>query len=273
MKSPRILSTGEALRALAVVQQKVDSAKTYSELRKLIAEAKVVKATMREIREVREKAELVILVANARAGQEIDKVPKAAGGDQKSNLPRVANSKEGRSALGIPGTSRSRLMKLAIWKEQLPRFAKALWEKGKEATISSVLRDIKNEGIVEKRKQHDARVEKGGKVEDLHALIATGKTFPVIYADPPWKFNVWGASGRGVKGGTAENHYPTMELQDICALPVAGLAAAKAVLFMWTTAPHLRVSFEVLDAWGFEYVTNIVWVKGGQPALGYWVRN
>jgi N6-adenosine-specific RNA methylase IME4 len=45
------------------------------------------------------------------------------------------------------------------------------------------------------------------------------------------------------------------------------------VLFMWTTAPHLRVSFEVLDAWGFEYVTNIVWVKGGQPALGYWVRN
>ena len=146
MKSPRFYPLARRYGLSQWFNRKSISAKTYSELRKLIAEAKVVKATMREIREVREKAELVILVANARAGQEIDKVPKAAGGDQKSNLPRVANSKEGRSALGIPGTSRSRLMKLAIWKEQLPRFAKALWEKGKEATISSVLRDIKNEG-------------------------------------------------------------------------------------------------------------------------------
>src|SRR5215831_6647964 len=41
---------------------------------------------------------------------------------------------------------------------------------------------------------------------------------------------------------------------------------------MWTTVPHLRESFQVLDAWGFEYKTNIVWVKD-KIGLGYFVRN
>src|SRR5262245_38179880 len=38
------------------------------------------------------------------------------------------------------------------------------------------------------------------------------------------------------------------------------------------TVPHLRESFQVLDAWGFEYKTNIVWVKD-KIGLGYFVRN
>ena len=63
-----------------------------------------------------------------------------------------------------------------------------------------------------------------------------------------------------------------MELAEICKLPVADLATPDAVLFMWTTAPHLRQAFEVLAAWGFVYCTHFVWVKD-RPALGYWVRN
>jgi N6-adenosine-specific RNA methylase IME4 len=58
----------------------------------------------------------------------------------------------------------------------------------------------------------------------------------------------------------------------VCALPVPSLATRDAVLFMWTTAPHLRESFDVLVAWGFEYKTNIVWVKD-KIGLGYFVRN
>jgi hypothetical protein len=46
----------------------------------------------------------------------------------------------------------------------------------------------------------------------------------------------------------------------------------RAALFMWTTVPHLRESFDVLVAWGFEYKTNIVWVKD-KIGLGYFVRN
>src|SRR5262249_45248103 len=56
------------------------------------------------------------------------------------------------------------------------------------------------------------------------------------------------------------------------ALPIPSLASPDAALFMWTTVPHLRESFQVLDAWGFEYKTNIVWVKD-KIGLGYFVRN
>jgi N6-adenosine-specific RNA methylase IME4 len=102
--------------------------------------------------------------------------------------------------------------------------------------------------------------------------LTRDRKYPVILADPPWKFEVYDAES-GLDSA-ADAHYPTMELADICALPVADLATPIAVLFMWTTAPHLRESFEVLDSWGFDYVTHMVWVKGGRPpALGYRLRN
>jgi N6-adenosine-specific RNA methylase IME4 len=63
-----------------------------------------------------------------------------------------------------------------------------------------------------------------------------------------------------------------MHLSEICALPVGSLATDAAVLFLWTTAPHLRESFDVLAAWGFVYKTNIVWAKD-KIGLGYFVRN
>jgi N6-adenosine-specific RNA methylase IME4 len=44
------------------------------------------------------------------------------------------------------------------------------------------------------------------------------------------------------------------------------------VLFLWTTSPHLHEAFEVLGAWGFEYVSNVAWLKD-KIGLGYWVRN
>lgn len=53
-----------------------------------------------------------------------------------------------------------------------------------------------------------------------------------------------------------------MPLADICALPVADLAAPSAHLFLWATAPHLRQAFTVMDAWGFSYSSvAFVWVK------------
>jgi N6-adenosine-specific RNA methylase IME4 len=91
----------------------------------------------------------------------------------------------------------------------------------------------------------------------------------VLYADPPWHFEVYNEES-GVERA-AGNHYSTMSLDEICALPVLSLASPDAVLFMWTTVPHLRESFDVLVAWGFEYKTNVVWVKD-KIGLGYFAR-
>ena len=51
--------------------------------------------------------------------------------------------------------------------------------------------------------------------------------YPIIYADPPWRY-----SAKKVQGA-AENHYPTMSIEELCALPVAELAAKDSALFMW----------------------------------------
>ncbi len=102
------------------------------------------------------------------------------------------------------------------------------------------------------------------------------KKYRAILADPPWAFRAWSDKG---KGRSAEQHYPTMRLEDIKALPVADLAAEECVLFLWATFPMLKEAFAVIDAWGCTYKTvAFTWVKENRKSpglfwgLGYWTR-
>lgn len=87
-----------------------------------------------------------------------------------------------------------------------------------------------------------------------------------IYADPPWRYEFSETKSREI-----ENHYPTMELDDICALPVATIAADDCVLFMWATSPKLEEAMQVINSWDFTYRTNMVWVKD-KIGMGYYAR-
>lgn len=89
--------------------------------------------------------------------------------------------------------------------------------------------------------------------------------YNVILADPPWRYKAV------MPQGAPEDHYPTMPVEDICALPVAGLAAEDCLLFLWATNPLLVEALQVVSAWGFTYCTNMVWVKNGL-GLGFRVR-
>lgn len=89
--------------------------------------------------------------------------------------------------------------------------------------------------------------------------------FPVLYADPPWRYDfALDDEGRGI-----ENQYPTMTVEEIADLPVP--AAVDGVLFLWTTSPKLREGLLVVDAWGYEYRTCMVWVKD-RIGMGYYAR-
>lgn len=93
--------------------------------------------------------------------------------------------------------------------------------------------------------------------------------YGAILADPPWRFETRGTGARAA----AERHYPTMELAEIELLPVMNLAADDALLFLWVTSERLADAPRVMLQWGFELVsTAFVWVKDGQPGLGYWTR-
>ena len=86
------------------------------------------------------------------------------------------------------------------------------------------------------------------------------KKYNVILADPPWSFRAWSNKGMG---RSAEQHYPTMRLEDINALPVSNLAAGDCVLFLWATFPMLKEALSVIDTWGFAYKTMaFTWVRG-----------
>lgn len=80
--------------------------------------------------------------------------------------------------------------------------------------------------------------------------------YRVILTDPPWQYG----DQRSGHGG-AEDHYPTMSIEELCAMPVRDLADDNSVLFMWVTAPILFESVKVVEAWGFTYKTNIIWDK------------
>jgi N6-adenosine-specific RNA methylase IME4 len=94
-------------------------------------------------------------------------------------------------------------------------------------------------------------------------------TFTVVYADPPWDFANEFAQEK--KGQTAADHYPTVSTPKICELPINGKAL---VLFLWVpNAMMMKDGRMVMEEWGFEYKTCMVWVKPRGPSMGWWLRN
>jgi len=91
--------------------------------------------------------------------------------------------------------------------------------------------------------------------------------FSVIYADPPWQYDNVSFSE------TASHQYPTMLLDDICDLPIGKLANDETVLFLWATNPLLIEALKVLSVWGFQYKTNIAWVKDRGRGVGWFSRS
>jgi N6-adenosine-specific RNA methylase IME4 len=91
--------------------------------------------------------------------------------------------------------------------------------------------------------------------------------YSVLYADPPWQYNNSGFHN------SAESQYPTMSVEEISNLPVQDLATDETILFLWATNPLLPEALQVMRAWGFEYKTNIAWVKDRGRGWGWWLRS
>src|SRR5207247_1871143 len=88
--------------------------------------------------------------------------------------------------------------------------------------------------------------------------------FERIDADPPWQL------GNPDGPYAPESHYPTMALAEITALPVP--AGEDAVLFLWAISSLLPEALDLVEAWGFEYKSALVWVKD-RIGPGVWPAN
>lgn len=122
-----------------------------------------------------------------------------------------------------------------------------------EKEIVAAAKEIRAKKQAEKRA---VRTEKLVELSQHNAPLPEDRTYPVIYADPPWEYDFSPSSGRAV-----ENHYPTMPIEDILAMEVARLATPDAMLFLWCPPSFIKKGIAVLEAWGFDLASSMVWDK------------
>lgn len=112
---------------------------------------------------------------------------------------------------------------------------------------------------------------------DLAPFPTVEGGFQTILADPPWRFS--NRTGKVAPEHRRLGRYQTMSLDEIKDLPVGEVCADNAHLYLWVPNALLVEGIEVLQAWGFRYVSNIVWAKrrkdGGPDGrgVGFYFRN
>ena len=112
--------------------------------------------------------------------------------------------------------------------------------------------------------------------EDLLAF-ADGRKFGTILADPPWRFQ--NRTGKVAPEHRRLSRYGTMDLEEICDLPVSQVSGQTSHLYLWVPNALLPDGLEVMKRWGFQYKANLVWHKirkdGGSDGrgVGFYFRN
>lgn len=101
--------------------------------------------------------------------------------------------------------------------------------------------------------------------------------FRTVLADPPWRFT--NRTGKVAPEHRRLDRYSTLTVDAIRNLPVAESVAPKAHLYLWVPNALLPDALAVMEAWGFRYISNIVWAKrrkdGGPDGrgVGFYFRN
>lgn len=249
----------------------------YDAACRAIADAKAVD----EVKDIRDKA--VAMAAYARQAKnhelEADAVEIRMRATRRLDQMRQAQKETmglnegGRPKTGFPDNpvSKPTLASQGIDKNlaHQARMLGAMSDEKFEVKIAEA-RDAVNRAVRTVVTQDDKAERRAERERDLGAAqrALPSKKYGVIYADPPWHFQPY-SNATGMDRA-ADNHYPTMDLAAIMALPVP--AADNAVLFLWATVPMLSEALAVMASWGFAYKSNFVWVKN-KIGTGYWVRN
>lgn len=249
----------------------------YDAACRAVAEAK----SLDEVKDIRDKAVAMAAYAKQarnkeleadaveirmRATRRLDQLRQA----QKETIGLASGGDAIRVARGIQDPEHKPTLESQRVDKNLAKQARALGALSDEEFEASVARTRQAvQRTVRIESDRNVRLAKLAEIATGNADLSIGQRFPIIYADPPWQYEnpPIGATSRAI-----ENHYPTMTLDEICALPVSEIATDDALLYLWATAPKLAECMKVIEAWGFEYRTNLVWDKE-KIGLGYHARN
>ena len=102
--------------------------------------------------------------------------------------------------------------------------------------------------------------------------VSNKKKFDILVVDPPWNQGKTGF--RDVRPNqTKILDYPTLSKEDIKKLPIQEWSKDSSLIWLWVTnskdkktkEPIIKIGFELLEHWGFNYYTTITWDKKTGP--------
>jgi N6-adenosine-specific RNA methylase IME4 len=101
------------------------------------------------------------------------------------------------------------------------------------------------------------------------AIDAELGPFPLIYADPPWRFEIYSEKGAE---RTPDQKYPTLSKEEIADFKVQhklirDIAYQDAALLLWCTSSNQHHALEIMSVWGFEFKASATWVKTKEDGI------
>ena len=205
-------------------------------------------ALARDLEPFERQAAKTRVVEGGRIGGAYKGSAKLAGASKGERRDKIA------AAVGVPRSTLAKAEKIVAAAEREPeKFERLREQMDRTGNVHGAFKQL------EKRKQAET-------INAEPPPLPSGP-FRVIVADPPWQYDTRASDVTH----RSNLPYPEMSIEAICALPVSDLAADDCVLWLWTTNAHMRESYDVLKAWGFEPKTILTWGKQKFGA-GNWLR-
>ena len=167
--------------------------------------------------------------------------------DTKKELSKLA---------GVSHDTISRIEKIAA---KAPEEIKTKLRAGEMSVNEAYIRLKRAE---KEKRQEEARLQNSKLVQQVDPIVSIDGKYQTIVIDPPWD---WGDEGDVNQLGRAKPEYKTMSFDELKDFPVAEKAAENCHIYLWITNRSLPKGFELLNEWGFRYITTITWCK---PSFG-----
>ena len=213
-------------------------------------------------------------------GTSLERIEKPAARERQKQAkgrppgPLITQGHRAPTLTNDDGKVSARIAKqVGVSKKTYERARKVLRSGNKELVGRAMNDEISVAGAVRKLRAAEVMDVAKDDIPDKPGVLKTFEDgagiFRTIYADPPWQYVDHGTPRGGVRW-----QYQTMSLEKLEAMGVGTLAHKDGChLWLWTTWPMIRESapHRLLEAWGFRWCGEVVWVKPGL-GVGRWLR-